>query len=82
MKSLKHYMVLGAWFGGCALLVAIVRALPELPGKLKDSSGWPDFIASIPWMLGLVAGFLLLGACIGWLVGWAKLHTEKRTGTS
>ncbi len=83
VKSVKHYMVLGAYWGAFSLFIAILRALPELPGKLKSSPGfWPDLIASLPWIVGIVAGFLLTGAFIGGLVGWVKLNSEKRRHAS
>lgn len=82
MKSVKHYVVLGAYWGAFSLLIAIVRASLELPEKLQSSSGWPDLFSSIPWIIGIVAAFLLTGALIGWFVGWFKLNAEKRTRTS
>lgn len=80
VKSVKHYLVLGAYLGGVAFIIAIVKALPAFPEKLLES-------AQMPWwdiplgLLGIVAFFaalLLCGAGIAGFVGWLQLNAEKR----
>lgn len=80
VDTVKHYAALGAYFGFFAAVVALVRALPALPEKLRES-------ASMPWwdiplgLLGLVAffaAFVLLGGLVGGFVYWVKRYSEKR----
>ena len=80
VKTVKHYMVLGAYWGAFSLLIAIVRASFELPGKLRGTTTplWQQILEGIPLLIVIVAGFLLAGALIGGLVGWVKLNAEKR----
>ena len=80
LKTVKHYAVLGAYFGIVAAVIGLVRALPELPRALRESANMPWW--DIPLgLLGLVAFFAalaLLGAVIGGLVYWSQLYAEKR----
>ena len=70
-------MVLGAWFGACAFLVAVVKALPALPEKVSRSPGGWDFPIALLGALLMLVALALLGAGIGWLVGRAKLHAKQ-----
>lgn len=69
----------GAYFGAFAALGILVRALFELPGKLKGVSFDPiDFAIGLSGTALVLAAIVLLGAGLGWLVGRLKLNAEER----
>lgn len=82
MRSVSHYVVLGAYFGAVVFVVSLIRAAFELPAKLRESSNWSAAPEAFAYAILAIAFCLLLGAGIGGLVGWAKLHAEKRARAS
>ena len=70
LKTVKHYVLLGAYIGAFAFLAQLVK-------------GWDNASKAISQgdLLGLAAIFLafcLVGAGIGWLIGRAKAYAKER----
>lgn len=80
LKTVRHYFFLGCYLGVVAAIVAVVRALPELPRALRESESmpWWDLPLSVLLLVLFVAAIVLLGGLVGGLVGWLKLNPEER----
>lgn len=79
LKTILHYVVLGAYIGAFMALVALARALPDLPGKLQGTSfDLVDFLLGVGGTILVLAAVVLLGGLVGGLVGRLKLDAEER----
>lgn len=81
-------MMLGVYFAAVALVASILRALPELPEKLReetwrmDADWWSNLGEALLLLVAVFGFFLLLGAGIGWLCYRVELDAEKRRNAS
>lgn len=79
LKTVRHYFALGCYLGVFFALVAIARALPDLPGKLRGTTfSFVDMALGIVVVLLVFALIVLLGGLLGGLAGRLRLDAEER----
>lgn len=77
MKSIKHYFVLGAWFGLFAGIGQVIRSFFETSINWSRTQWW-EIPLGVLGLVAIVAAISLAGGCIGGLIGWLQTNSEKR----
>lgn len=79
LKTVRHYFVLGCYLGVFADIVILVRALPELPEKLRGVT-----FSILDWAIGIGGTILVLSAVVlicglvGAMVGFYRVPPGMR----
>jgi hypothetical protein len=74
LKTVKHYVYLGAYFGAFAFLAHLVKQWDDAAKAVRQG----DTLG----LIGIFLLFCLLGGGIGWLIGRYKAYAEKRRSSS
>lgn len=70
LKTVKHYVVLGAYLGAFAFLAQLVKRWDDASKAVAQG----DLLG----LIGLFLALCLFGGGIGWLLGRGKAYAEKR----
>lgn len=71
LKTVKHYVVLGAYLGAIFFVVQLFRQSREV--EKAFSQGW---VFATFAFAGLLLGCTLFGAGIGWLIGRLQANSK------
>lgn len=82
--TVRHYSFFGGFLGGIAFFTQLLRFILDggFDTAFIEGQPWWDYPLAFLALIGILLCFCLLGAGIGWLIGWSKTDTKKRRRSS